>query len=195
MNRLNLRQKQIVETLAREGVVEAEKIQAEFGVSRPTVYRDFQLIVHAGLALRMPGGLALPADKVSTGAQELCVKCGRAVSPRTVFLVQLSPNQKITACCPHCGMMALGHHPEAISALATDYLYGTKVSVGQVVFLANSRVTLCCLPSVLSFGSVEDAKSFQQGFGGELMNLEALKIYIADTSQGKSGLLQPVVFQ
>ena len=53
---------------------------------------------------------------------------------------------------------------------------GHIVSASQAAYLLNSEASVCCLPSVLSFGSKEDAEKFRQGFSGEVVTLrEALQ--------------------
>lgn len=178
MQRINPRQQQILVMLRERGRLTTEEAQEATGFSRPTIYRDFQVIIDGGHAVRIPGGMAVATAELPLRPANTCAHCGQPISSRTAFMVQMDANRKENTCCPHCGMMTLEHHPEATSAMATDFIYGTMVSVRQAVFLAGSRVVLCCLPSVLCFGNAADAASFQAGFGGEIMSFDQLRHFM-----------------
>jgi hypothetical protein len=57
-------------------------------------------------------------------------------------------------------------------SMTMDFLHGHMISASQAIFLMNSELTVCCVPSVLSFGSRAEAEKFQTGFGGQLSNME-----------------------
>lgn len=61
-------------------------------------------------------------------------------------------------------------------SLTTDYLYGHMVSATQATYLIGCEISVCCVPSILSFGSRQDAEKFQKGFGGKLATMsEAIR--------------------
>jgi len=86
----------------------------------------------------------------------------------------------MSACCPHCGLMLLGQHPEALAAIATDFLSMRKINVSRAVFLVESRITICCSPTGLCFSSQQDVESFQSGFGGETLRYDSARDHIIE---------------
>jgi len=100
-----------------------------------------------------------------------CLVCEGAMKERTVFVIQLQDGSHRSVCCPHCGLLALDR-PGVRVALATDFIYGRIISARQAIYLVGSSVQICCTPSVLCFGSREEARRFQAGFGGYLCSLE-----------------------
>ena len=171
METLSDRQQQLYEWLQTNRSISIGAIKQRFGISVATAYRDTQVLVQAGLAVKTNGGVKLaPPAETSPDTPGKCAFCGGAISTRTIFMIQMQDGSQRSACCPHCGLMALG--PEVHSALASDFLYGRMVNVRQACFLLGSWVSLCCEPSVLCFANQEEAESFQLGFGGQVYSLE-----------------------
>jgi DeoR family transcriptional regulator, copper-sensing transcriptional repressor len=158
----------ILERLRQSGRLSMDQIVKDLGVSIMTANRDVRQLEEDGLIRRERGGIAMPAPSAKP---DVCFMCRRQVPDRTRFLFS-DPNGEIsTACCPHCGISRLvGQNPANI--FATDFLYGTLVSANAATYVIGSSVKLCCAPSVLSFENQEDAQRFQNGFGGELMDLQ-----------------------
>jgi nitrous oxide reductase accessory protein NosL len=67
---------------------------------------------------------------------------------------------------------------DALQSLTADYLHGHIISADQAVYILGSDLTVCCVPSVLSFGSRQDAQKFQKGFGGTIANIEEAIKYL-----------------
>ena len=65
--------------------------------------------------------------------------------------------------------------------MTADFLHGHIVSAGQAVYLLESELTVCCVPSVLSFGSRAEAERFEKGFGGRLANLKETMRFLHET--------------
>jgi hypothetical protein len=170
MGLLSDRQHKLLEWLRTRRAVSIAEIGDHFSVSTATAYRDARALVESGLAIRAGEGLKIPSPgRLRSEGQ--CFYCGGAVNERSVFLIQLSDGNQRSACCPHCGLLALGE-PNVTSILACDFLYGRMVNASQATFLLGSKVTLCCEPSALCFAAEEDARRFQAGFGGEVCTLE-----------------------
>ena len=170
MQALTNRQQEIFERLEISQSLSVEEIEMEFAVSIATAYRDIHALVEAGLAIKTTGGLKLAKLVVQMQAAEKCFFCGGTIKNRSAFVIQMVDGSQNRACCPHCGLLALGK-PGTQSAFANDFLYEKLVNARQAFFLFGSRVSLCCEPSVLCFASEEDAYSFQLGFGGEVLDL------------------------
>jgi hypothetical protein len=165
---LTERQHLLLEWLQARGSASINDIQDHFEVSPATAYRDARALVQSGAAVKTSNGVKI-APTVSDDGK--CAFCGGAINERAAFIFQLQDGSQRKACCPHCGLMAMGKM-DVVSALASDFLYGRMVNVRQAVFLLESSVNLCCSPSVLCFANEADARSFQSGFGGHICSLE-----------------------
>jgi hypothetical protein len=170
MQTLTDRQQSIFEQLQTRKSISIEDIEKDFSVSIATVYRDINLLVEAGLAVKTIGGIKLARPIEQLKPMENCFFCGGTVQNRSAFVIQMEDGSQNRACCPHCGLLAL-KRPGAQSAFSNDFLYGKLVNARQAFFVFGSRISLCCEPSVLCFATEEDAYSFQLGFGGEILDL------------------------
>lgn len=166
------RQQAILELLSQRESLSARELMKHFDISIATAYRDLNQLVNSGLAIRIQGGVASPPDRDTPYSLQNCSHCGQAVASRTSFTIQLPDGDQLTACCPHCGLLLLGQHPEAMAAMATDFLYLNKINVSQAAFLVDSSVVICCAPSVICFAGRADAESFRRGFGGVVLSYE-----------------------
>jgi hypothetical protein len=170
MQTLTDRQQKILERLESNQSLSIEEIERDFGVSIATAYRDIQVLVKTGLALKTTGGVKLAKPIGLPKPVEDCFFCGGTVQNRSAFVIQMEDGNQNRACCPHCGLLAL-KRPGAQSAFSNDFLYGKLVNARQAFFVFGSRISLCCEPSVLCFATEEDAYSFQLGYGGEILDL------------------------
>jgi hypothetical protein len=179
MPKLTDRQNLLLEWLQTQGSASIEEIQGHFSISPATAYRDVRAVVESGLALKTSNGVRSgpPAEPCPPG--EKCAFCGGTVNERTAFVVLLHDGGQRTACCPHCGMLALGQL-EVSAALACDFLYGRMINARQAVFLVSSSVNLCCEPSVLCFATPDQARRFQLGFGGQLCDLDQAAVRVKE---------------
>jgi nitrous oxide reductase accessory protein NosL len=74
--------------------------------------------------------------------------------------------------------MIQNHTKGVQQSLTVDYLRGHILSAGQAVYLLGSDMAVCCMPSVLTFGSRQDAEKFQKGFGGKIANMQEAVEYL-----------------
>jgi DeoR family transcriptional regulator, copper-sensing transcriptional repressor len=163
------REKKILEYLQQHGNASIQELVEIFGVSNMTIHRDLDKLEKAGHIQKKHGGAALA---VTAATVEPCAMCGKSVSERTLFLLKLENENEKRACCAHCGLMLQRHHSDAWQSLTADYLRGHMVSAKQAVYLIGCDLNICCVPSILSFGSQADAEKFQKGFGGSLVTME-----------------------
>jgi hypothetical protein len=76
-------------------------------------------------------------------------------------------------CCPHCGLLLLAGPGQQVGyALVTDFLCGRMVNARLASYVIGPQISLCCAPVVLAFEHSEEAQRFQQGFGGQVLDLE-----------------------
>lgn len=166
------RRQQILEWLQSAHALPIEELATRLGVSTMTVHRDLDELARAGQVQKVYGGVELADPKARAAGAPVCALCGGAVSARTLFTLQNAAGDSTPACCPHCGLMLMGKHAPG-TALARDFLYGRMVNVMQATYVVESRVHLCCVPSVLCFITAADAQAFQSGFGGHVFTFEA----------------------
>jgi DeoR family transcriptional regulator, copper-sensing transcriptional repressor len=175
---LTERQTQLLEWLQMRHSALIEEIEAQFGISSATAYRDAKTLVEAGLAVKTNGGIKLFPPSGKPGQTGKCDFCGAMVDERTIFIIQMGDGSRQQACCPHCGLLAL-MRPGAVSALASEFLYGRMINARQATYLVQSSISPCCEPSVLCFANEDEARRFQLGFGGTLCNLDEARTRIS----------------
>ena len=169
MQKYHPRQHKILEMLNEQEILSVAEMQAALQTSLPTVYRDIRALVQAGQIERVTGGV-MKAQNLSSPSR--CSYCKAPITAKTSVSIQTKDNRQISACCPHCALLELKKQPQAISALAPDFLYGNMVNMRTAAYILESRIILCCIPSVLLFGRLEDAQRFQLGFGGDILTFE-----------------------
>ena len=165
------RRQYILERIQEEGRVQAANLSQDLGVSRMTIHRDLTRLAEEGLVRRVRGGAEALTEPAET-SEAHCALCSMRVRPRTTFVLQCADGSQVRACCPHCGLLLLDARPEAVSALAADFLHGRMINVRTATFLVEPDITICCTPAVLCFQRHEDAVRFQKGFGGRVMTLD-----------------------
>lgn len=165
MKNLSIRQQEILKMLADTESLTIEQIQNTTGISQATAYREMQTLIKLGLVAKIPGGISRIAPSTSH-----CVQCGREINPRTTFLFEQKDGRRSSACCAHCGLMALAHRTDISTAMATDFIHGTILNARQTWYVLDSEVGFCCHPSVLCFANKKDAERFVIGFGGSVMD-------------------------
>jgi hypothetical protein len=180
------RQQQLLDWLQAQGTLSVQEIQERFKVSVPTVYRDMRALMQAGHAIKINQGIKLAPAAAVKQPDGKCTFCGGEVNPRVAFVILKEDGQRQTACCPHCGLMALDQLGIQ-SALACDFLHGRMVNARQAAFLVNSQALICCEPSVLCFADLNEALRFQMGFGGEICTLAQAKVRVMELMTLKSG--------
>jgi DeoR/GlpR family transcriptional regulator of sugar metabolism len=171
------REKKILELLKQHGSLSIQELVEHFGVSNMTIHRELNKLAEAGIIQKKHGGVSLvtksPADETNQ-----CSMCNKAISERTVFILHLENGEQKRACCAHCGLMIQSRAKDVSQSLTTDYLHGHIISANQAIYILGSDLAVCCVPSVLSFGSRQDANKFQKGFGGTLANMDEAIQYL-----------------
>jgi biotin operon repressor len=161
------REPQILAILNKKGRVSVQELAETLSVSVMTVHRDLNQLAAEGLIVKAHGGASLPSQP---SGENKCGMCGKPLSERTLFIINLPDGNQRRACCAHCGLMMHSHMGG--TALTADFLHNHIISANQALFLIHSELTVCCAPSVLSFGSRADAEKFQRGFGGQLASMD-----------------------
>lgn len=171
------REKKILELLQQQGSASIQELVDAFGVSNMTIHRDLNKLMEAGHLQKKHGGVTL-TSKSLIAAEGQCAMCGKPNSERTVFIVSLENSEQKRACCVHCGLMIQSQNKNVWQSLTTDYLHGHKISANQAFYLLGSDLNICCVPSILSFGSQKEAEKFRKGFGGSIANMDETLNYL-----------------
>ena len=171
------REKQILEYLHENGSASIQKLAEAFGVSNMTIHRDLNKLAEMGQVLKRHGGAVL-ISTVGTEKESVCAMCRKPISQRTVFIVKFENGEEKRACCAHCGLMLQSREQHVWQSLTADCLYGHMISAGQAVYLVGSEVNICCVPSVLAFGSKQEAEKFLMGFGGQVLSMNDTVHYL-----------------
>ncbi len=164
------RQNQIIELLTERGSVQVEDLVNLLGVSKMTVHRDLDALEAEGRLRKVHGGAAL-AD---TAQSNECSFCHGTIPPdsRSKVTMHMADGTHHHACCPHCGLLELPSLGNTVaSVLVTDFLYGRVVNARSATYVVNPGLSICCAPTTLAFQAQSDAERFQQGFGGQVLNL------------------------
>jgi transcription elongation factor Elf1 len=171
------REKQILDYLHANGSASIQQLAEAFGVSNMTIHRDLNKLVVSGQIQKRHGG-AILVSPIHEEREAACAMCGKPVSQRTVFIVKFESGEEKRACCAHCGLMLQSRTQSVWQAMTADYLYGHMISAGQAYYVIGSEVNICCVPSVLAFGSKPEAEKFQKGFGGQLLGMNDTVNYL-----------------
>lgn len=171
------REKKILELLQKQGSASIQELVDAFDVSNMTIHRDLNRMVEAGYIQKKHGGVTL-TGKSSFAIEGQCDLCSKAIQSRTSFIVRFENGEQKRACCAHCGLMIQSQAKKVWQSLTADYLHGHMISAKQAVYIMGSDLNICCVPSMLSFGSRSEAEKFQKGFGGTLGSMEEAVHYL-----------------
>jgi hypothetical protein len=73
----------------------------------------------------------------------------------------------------------------AWQALTMDFLHNHMISANQAIYLIECNLNVCCVPSVLCFGTRLEGEKFQTGFGGRLGDMEKAIQYLLGTQYNR----------
>ena len=180
---LSSRQAQILDALQQEQQLSIQALVERLGVSTMTVHRDLAPMAAAGLVIKVRGGVTLPSNQEErTEEAPACALCGAPVQARYAVTIRYRKGNLLRACCAHCGLLILRRALDLDVAVIHDFIHGRALDVQDATYLLESRVDLCCYPSILSFVNVEEATSFQRGFGGTVLNYADLQSHLEHNS-------------
>lgn len=176
------RHEKIVAWLEEERFLSILDLQNRLNVSHMTAHRDLDILAEKDLVRKVRGGAMYAGGQANLSSpSKNCAMCNSSVSARTEVVILKQDGTRSHACCPHCGIMMLMDGTEIESSLARDFIYGRMVNILQAAYIVGSDVRLCCVPSTLCFASIGDAKRFQNGFAGQLLNFTEAMQYLSET--------------
>lgn len=165
------REKRILERLKKKGNVSVQELAEALTVSTMTIHRDLNRLEGKGHIRKRHGGASLVINEQEQ-IQNPCAMCGKSTVGRKVFIIYHSNGEQASACCAHCGLMLLTVTKGAWQSMTMDFLHGHMISANQAVYLIGCDLNVCCVPTILTFGSHEEAVRFQSGFGGKLASMD-----------------------
>jgi DNA-binding Lrp family transcriptional regulator len=172
MNTPAERQAQILQWLSTRSSIRLSELADRLHVSLMTVHRDTATLAEQGFLVKSHGAVQQP--QLMSRTVELCPLCKTPIVDRLRFSFTTRSGETQEACCGHCAFMLAKEPGELTTLLATDYLYGRVISADQAHYVVDSRIAVCCKPSVLPFLTADDAADFATGFGGDVMTFEAV---------------------
>lgn len=119
----------------------------------------------------------------------VCPGCLRTMHPVTQFSVHLGSGEVIDACCPRCGMAVQTGLSDVVGATVADFNSKTALAAEEAFYVEGSRIHMCCsgevvrkdieggmyqlvmdrcMPSIVAFATLEDARRFVEMRGGEV---------------------------
>jgi len=173
-----------LERLKGQGTTSIQELADHLGVSVMTVHRDLNRLAGTGHIHKRHGSVALASESAEV-VKNPCAMCGKSVIGQKAFIVHLANGEQRNACCAHCGLMLYTQTKDAWQAMTTDFLHNHMISANQAIYLIECDLNVCCVPSVLSFGSKLEAEKFQTGFGGKLATMEKAIQYLLGKQHGQ----------
>ena len=162
------RETQILEWIKKKGSASIQKLADALSVSNMTIHRDLNRLEEKGLIHKHHGSASLAGEELG---DEACAMCGKSTQGKKVFIIYLANGEQKTTCCAHCGLMILTVTKGAWQSMTMDYLHGHMISANQAVYLIGCDLNVCCVPSIFTFGSRQEAERFQTGFGGTIASM------------------------
>jgi len=172
------REKQLLELIKKKGNASIQELADTLSVSVMTVHRDLNRLEKHGQVRKWHGGASLAGNELGESA---CAMCGKSTYGKKVFIIYLSNGGQKTTCCAHCGLMLLTVTKGAWQSMTMDYLHGHMVSANKATYLIGCDLNVCCVPTVLTFGSRQEAERFQTGFGGALTSMDEAIQHLMET--------------
>lgn len=179
VHNLSKREKLILEEVQQYGSVSIKDLAERLEVSFMTIHRDLNKLVTEGLISKSRGEALLPTRSKSD--TDGCAMCGKVISERTAYIIHMANGERWRTCCAHCGLMLQMPMQGGLwQPMTTDFLYGHMISATQAFYVIQSELKICCVPSVLSFGSQKEAEQFMAGFGGKVATMNETFHYLQD---------------
>jgi DNA-binding CsgD family transcriptional regulator len=173
---LSDREKKILERLKKSGSASIQELADAFSVSAMTIHRDLNNLASFGYVEKQHGSVLL-ASASKLPVDNPCAMCGKTTGGHKTFIVHLANGEQRQTCCAHCGLMLHAMNKNVSYSMAADFLHNHMISANQAIYLIGADINICCIPSILTFGSRQEAERFQSGFGGKLYEMnESIRI-------------------
>jgi hypothetical protein len=175
----------ILDLLKKKGSVSIQELADACSVSTMTIHRDLNRLEELGRIRKRHGSASLAGMEPE---ENPCAMCGKSTARKKVFIIHLAGGEQQSTCCAHCGLMLLTVTKGAWQSMTMDFLHGHMISANQAIYLINCDLIICCVPTILTFGSWPEAERFQSGFGGKLASMdEAIQFLLGDQQDNSQG--------
>ena len=132
------------------------------------------------------------------GGEPVCFVCQRPLHPAQTFLVLSQNGRERRTCCPRCGLRFI-IESGAKPSQATDFSNGNPIIAESAFYLEGSDLMQCCtsatmrtdsgmicdmhydrcMPSLVAFATLQNARAYQQEHGGRLIDLAEARTSVA----------------
>lgn len=163
------RETRILDLLKKKGSASIDELAEACSVSRMTIHRDLNRLEELGRIRKRHGSASLAGMETEENS---CAMCGKSTVRKKVFIIYLAGGEQQSTCCAHCGLMLLSVTKGAWQSMTMDFLHGHMISANQAIYLIDCDLIVCCVPTILTFGSSPEAERFQRGFGGKLASMD-----------------------
>jgi hypothetical protein len=147
------------------------------------------MIIFAILAVAGALFLLVESGWIATGSP-VCFVCQRPLHPSQTFFVLSQNGREHQTCCPRCGLRFV-IESNGKPSQATDFSNGKFIAAETAFYLEGSDLMQCCgsatmradsgmiceahydrcLPSLVAFGNLPNARAYEQEHGGRLLDL------------------------
>jgi hypothetical protein len=155
------------------------------------------MIVLAILAVMGSLFLLVQSGWIATG-NPVCFVCQRPLHPSQTFVVLSQNGREHRACCPRCGLRFV-IESNGKPSQATDFSNGKLIPAESAFYLEGSDLMQCCgsttmradagivcethydrcLPSLVAFATLPNARAYQQKYSGRLLDLAEARTSVA----------------
>lgn len=101
--------------------------------------------------------------------------CDKVCNGSTRCVLEYQDGKKEYYCCPHCAfperIWKLNHGEHIRKVTVIDFETGKTINAIGAYYLIDSKLHLCCSPSIIAFRTKRQADRFQQIYGGTISHL------------------------
>lgn len=127
----------------------------------------------------------------------VCAVCSRPLHGETFYRIHLENGVQRDVCCPRCGLHFQAGRDDVVNAEVADFHSGRLLDARRAYYVESSAAMLCCradklerdrsgsqyslqwdrcMPSLVAFESIDDAREFSRSAGGVVKTYDQLLV-------------------